>query len=223
VVVLFATACGEPEYTGPTVHVHGVVHEYRTVGLRPVTPDIDVCVYDEPSMPCSISDAEGIYALDVPVGETGLVYRGELFVTGVGVLTTVEGQDIELYDSSVLSRTDLKLLTGIAGVTLELGTGILAFEIGQTPGVIAHLDPPAGVGPVYHNNDNLPDPTQIATTYDARGEYANLPPGNYTVTFQRLNTTFTARSPGGGWPRPGGAAFPVVADAITGIGVDVHE
>jgi hypothetical protein len=134
-----------------------------------------------------------------------------LFVRTTG---TEDAED----DVNIISEAVAKQFADTLGYALDPEK---AFVTAQTlnpaylgvEGITVELTPNAGVGPFYLGPSGLPDESIKATTITGIAFFAEVPPGDYTVTFSGKNCEVTDY----GWKAkgPGTSSVPAVADTQT--------
>jgi hypothetical protein len=217
--LLLCAACGADGYSGPTANLAGMVYEYQASGYQAPIPGAKVCVVGEPSIDCANTDMFGKYELrGAPIGETAVVFSAESFTSSVATVTL--DADAEL-SQRLATHNDLLLLSAAAGVTLKAGTGLIVPQFYGLAGATVSISPSKGDGPVYFNAENVPDPSLTSTTKSGLVAFGNLPPGEYTVTYEHPAATFRLDLPWA-WSDGDGARTRVIADAISGFTVFIE-
>lgn len=87
---------------------------------------------------------------------------------------------------------ELDKYCAIASTVARMGGSLFVYLRQGMPGVNVGLTPavPPECGPIYFNEEVLPDATQEATSIDGGVLFYRLPPGDYTMTATRAGTTF---------------------------------
>ncbi len=90
-----------------------------------------------------------------------------------------------------VAKATFQALLQFAGANQDNSNGILVYQT-LTPtnhlmdlgigGVAVALEPQAGDGPLYTNQDGLPDRDLTETTINSTAAYLNVPPGGYDLT-----------------------------------------
>jgi hypothetical protein len=217
-LVVVCAACGSDAYSGPTATVTGNVHEYDPDGVQAPIAGAEVCVLDQPSIECAVTDADGNYSLKAPTGETALVISADTYSTSVVAATVGSGT---MGSHRLITRSDLLYIASTSGITLKSGLGLVVLQFHGRAGVTTSISPAKGQGPIYFNAQQVPDPSLPETSASGFVAFTNLPEDEYTVAYELAGSTFTIDPPGG-WPEGGGARMPVVADAISGMTIAVQ-
>lgn len=130
----------------PSVTLNGVVTDF---GSPNPVPNLDVCVFEQESIPCAVTDAKGAYTLmGVPSAE------GAIEFTGVGRFPSLfwgsgPTEDDELNYNS-LSALAAAVLAAALGEEIDDASGHLALAVSDGKGTLVSgvtftLDPPSGV------------------------------------------------------------------------------
>jgi hypothetical protein len=192
-------------------------------------PGAQVCVYDDATIPCVTTDANGSFVL------AGLPPRTNLSVavtkTGYSpILKPIRTGSAPMDGSSNPIRMTLTSdPQPPIGVPVSWSTtGQLAFfALGPSDagglaadiGASVTLAPSGGNGPFYVTSDGYFDTSATATEGGGIGYYYNVPPGNYTLTFMDpVNNCapIDALFSGYGFPDPPTSVqFPIVAGYTT--------
>jgi hypothetical protein len=193
-------------------------------------PGVKVCVYQQPSIPCVMSDADGVYTLEglPPLQDIAITYEKDGFRPTLKAIETAStdtdatgnptyfepATDADPPIGSAVDWTDKGWVSFFA-----LGPGALNGDAGSTvkivgdPGATVTISPQSGVGPLFVTDDNQFD-TSATKLIDLSGYVFNVDPGTYTMTFTDPNNDCEPISfPFGGWGYPGDShnlSFPVV-------------
>lgn len=194
-----------------------------------------VCVYQNDAIPCATSAADGTFTLrglpvmtDIAITIVKDGYRSTLRAVetastnmdGTGNPTTLVS--VNAPDPPVPVTVDWQnkgQLTIFAIAPLADAGG----TYGGDPGATVSLSPMSGSGPYFLHNDGTYD--LAATSFvDVPGQYVNLDPGTYEVTFtDALHNCAPISTPFGEWGYPApplSVKFPIVAGYTTGpIGI----
>lgn len=194
-----------------------------------------VCVYQNDSIPCATTAADGTFTL------SGLPLQTDLVITVVkdGYRSTM--RPIETASTNMDGTGNAISLTPVTApdppvpVTVDwqnkgqLSVFAIAPQAdagntyGGDPGATVALTPMSGSGPYFLHNDGTFD--LAATSFvDVPGIYVNLDPGSYEVTFtDTIHNCAPISTPFGqfGYPAPPTSVkFPIVAGYMTGpIGI----
>jgi hypothetical protein len=190
------------------------------------------CVYQQPSIPCATTGANGVFTLrglpttsDVVVEVTHPGFRPVLRpietastpMDGTAFPISLRSNDA---DDSVLPVTldwsGKGVVTFFAIAPLPDGGGV---TFGGDPGATVGLTPDAGDGPYFFQDDGTFVASATALV-GASGEYVNLDPGTYEITFaDAVHDCAPISAPFGGYGFPVpplSVRIPVVAGHITG-------
>jgi hypothetical protein len=186
-----------------------------------------VCVYQDPTIPCVMSDATGKFTLaglpmmsDVVVSMTKTGYLPVLLPIETGS-TDMDGSPAGPFPmtasatssaSSVPTTVDLIAKGMLVFFAIMPDNGSLSSVVGAI-GTKVSLSPMDGSGPFFQTNHSAIDPSATSVV-DQNGFYFNLDPGTYQLTFADphfdcapLSTPF-----GFGFPSPPSAVkFPIAA------------
>ncbi len=176
----------------------------RRVSGGPPVEGVKVCVYQNPAIPCVMTDANGDFTLAglpptthiaVTLEKSG--YYSELLAIGTPATDTT---------NNVLPQFISPVIPGfpaLPGVTLDSQkgsvtlfaagpdndagvSGVSGNGVGSNPGLTMAFMPQSGDGPFFVNSDNTFAPT--ATSFVALlSQTFNVAPGMYTITFTDPN------------------------------------
>jgi hypothetical protein len=217
---------------GPPLSVSGNIVELSlsTAPPNPV-PDMKVCVYGLPSVPCVYSDSAGDYTIvGVPGGNDLLLeYTKTGFYPVLRTITT-GSTDLELGSIPYPTVAQAKLFATLVGTQLDETRGqVLAMALktvvladgGTTfagqEGVSAAMTPKSGAGPFYTAANSVPDPTAAATSSNGVGLFANVNPGEVEIEMKH-GTKSCQRYADGAWQGSTATAsrVPVIAGYLIG-------
>lgn len=148
-------------------------------------PDTEVCVVEPAGLGCGTTDATGRVTLEVPA-ETDVVFRSTRTDRVPGIFPYTSGTTAAEIEVDTVEPILAEALLLGAGVTAVEGTGmILLLARGpsgggaEAAGMTFALG--AGDGPFYFEGSQ-PMPELTETTSAGAVAWANLPPGDYTIT-----------------------------------------
>jgi hypothetical protein len=197
---------------------------------------VEVCVYQKSSIPCVMTDKNGIFTL------TGLPAFTDIVLTlkKSGYLPNLKPIETASDDMDGLSTGQAISMGGGAAPTLPLtvdwlGKGQVIFfavTLGPTGnpsesvgdvGATVTLSPASSDGPYYLGPQNTLEPSATSIV-DTAGLFFNLDPGTYEVTFHDPTkdcAPISTQFGGFGFPSPPSSVkFPILAGYLTnGIGV----
>lgn len=182
-----------------TVSFIGLLQDYQT---NKAVADAEVCVMDEPAVPCVATNIYGIYNLPGVPNDRDVI----LTFTKTGYIPV--GKHHGMRQASAFPVTHIVPeamqadVQGAIGEALDDTKGSLFFvvlEEIQAPhaGATIKLEPQAGTGPFYIDTSFLPDASLNATSDNGRASIWNVPPGDYTVTVSSPSKTCEVNQ---GWP-----------------------
>lgn len=172
---------------GTAALVTGDVHDMAT-GER--LPGVAVCVYERDEIPCTTTDADGVFELaGVPVDEpVAIRFARESFRPALHtIVVPPDAGGIRITDYPLLTEALVALfvtMTGIVGFDPALGIGGIEARLGDgspATGAAIALVPAAGIGPIYVDAEGIPDPTLTGVDEGGLAAWANLPAGRYGV------------------------------------------
>jgi hypothetical protein len=217
---------------GPPISVSGYVVELALSQAtdKPV-PNMKVCVYGVPSVPCVTTNSIGYYQVQgVPGGnEILLEFTKDTFFPVLRTVTT-GSTDIELgsipYPTVALANlfgtlvntkidTSKGQVLAMALKTVILPDGGTGFT-GQED-VSAAMTPKSGQGPFYTTASSVPDPAATATSTNGVGLFANVEPGDVEIEMSHPTKSCT-RYVEGAWQGSTSTAsrVPVIPGYIIG-------
>jgi len=197
------------------------------VDLIATTPvaDMQVCLYQMPSVACVKTSANGSYTLTgVPANQEVLLeYTKASYLPTLVTVKTVAGP-MSVGQFLAPTVTAANALATIVGVSMSPNKGHILVTAFQGPAgsfsgqdnVAASIVPKSGTGPYYLNASNVPDLALTATSTSGIGLFANVDPGDVEVTL----THFTKTCPrlGTSWTgsKPNASKVKIVAGYLTG-------
>jgi hypothetical protein len=216
---------------GPPVSVSGA-----TLALTNSAPIVgfQVCVYQNPSVPCVMTNALGDYTISGVPGNSELLL--EFTKTGYfPVLRTIttDTTDMDIGAITHPSTAEANAFAGLVGTSIDPTKGqVLALALetvllsdggsgfyGQD-GVVASMTPMSGTGPFYTTGDPpIPSTTATATDGSGIGLFANVTPGEVEVEMTHPTKACT-RYVQAAWQgtTPTASRVPVVAGYLVGGG-----
>ncbi|MCU0675290.1 MAG: hypothetical protein MUE69_21165 [Myxococcota bacterium] len=157
-------------------------------------PGTEVCVIEPAGYGCGITDAAGLVTLEVPA-RTEVLFRSTRSDRVPGIFPYTSGDAPEEIEVDTVDPTLAQVLVIGAGVEAMPGTGqILLLARGpsgggaEAEGMTFSLG--AGDGPFYFGGSQ-PMPELTATTSDGAVAWANVPPGEHTITAEGAATCVT--------------------------------
>lgn len=200
-------ACGGDEPEPKRVPVEGDVLEFlkEVPGPRVVGAKVSVLEHPERSF---VTGEDAHFALEANEGEDfTLLVEHEGFKTtqtatmrpgpnGIAPFSVqVVSNNLYILLSAVVPlRPELDKYCAVATTTARMG-GSLYVRLRQgMPGVRVALDPPvpAESGPIYFNEDVLPDPAQQGSSIDGGVLFYRVPPGDYRMTASKDGNVFNS-------------------------------
>jgi hypothetical protein len=180
-----------------------------------------VCLLDHHEVPCSATDGIGKWSMDLPPTDSYVLYaitfsaRQHLGYTGIGTVSPYIAPGPQVTSSwpgGVGLETDAwatDFFAKQAGFTYPTqGTGFVDVRLHiRNPlglaGATVEISSPTAKGPVYENEMFTPDPSITSTTLAGAAWFANVPPGEFTVTVHSSMATCSTRhfeGNDGWWP-----------------------
>lgn len=198
---------------GPTIVVSG---DYTDFLAGNKVQDATICVRNQPDVECVTTDSAGAFEL-VQVEPGPIVLQFEHEDSAIHI-THVSGEEDFSAFQTVLSRAAVTLLAELSGGKVDPTRGAVALSaVGQigtgVEGVTAELsDSEGAIGPIYLNEDGLPDLEATATSNAGFYGWANVSPGEHTLTVSHPTRTCTnSLDPDGS----AGITMEVIADGVT--------
>ncbi len=205
-------------------------------GGLPGVAGAKVCAYQMPSVPCVMTDSDGIFTLAglPPLADVLITFDKDGYRPIAQPVETassdMDGTGNPLYmgrtsdpDPPIGGAVDWQNKGQVA--FFVLGPNALLGDAGTAyvgdPGATVTVTPATGgIGPLFLTDQNTFD-ASAKTLIDLQGEAYNLDPGNYTMTLGDPNNDCEPISYGfGGWGYPGAAHqvnFPVIPGYTTGL------
>jgi hypothetical protein len=197
---------------------------------------VEVCVYEKSSIPCVMTDKNGMFTLSGLPALTDIV----LTLKKSGYLPNLKAIETASTDMDGLAAGQAISMGGGSAPALPvdvdwLGKGQVTFfaatlsptgdpteSVGDV-GAKVTLSPTSGNGPYYLGPNNALDPSATSIV-DTAGLFFNLDPGNYEITFDDPTkdcAPISTQFGGFGFPSPPSSVkFPIMKGYITnGVGV----
>lgn len=173
---------------------------------------IDVCAMDKrgavrADVTCARSDAEGKIAMELPK-DSELMIRCQSDTYGPAYMTWAIGTaDIDAGTFGLLTASTTELLVTLAGGKPSATQGAITVNVYEdlvlrtkrVAGAKVTIQPKVGVGPVYIGENGTPSRTLSASTEGGPAVFADIDPGEVTITIEHPTRTCTG---GFGWPTP---------------------
>jgi hypothetical protein len=241
IVLAWLPGCGSDSTSGPDAMVDamvdaptsdamlsmlsGIVNGFANGPPYPVIAGATLCVDGRSDLPCAMSDSTGHFRLGVPIG---VDYAPRVGLAGYETQLSPRkgGGSGEVYFLG--TDTEMAAIANLAGGTYPSSTSgymtLLIFDLSNQPlgGAQVHISPASGVGPIYFNAQQDPDPTLSATTSAGQANgglgFWNVAPGMVDVMVTSTTNPNCRFIINGSWPSPTpGAAtrIPVEAGART--------
>jgi hypothetical protein len=188
---------------GPMVRLSGVAFDFGAP-LTPLTR-AEIGAAEFPAL-STVTDASGLYALDVPDGAdvTLFIRAGGSFPEMHLQTLHTAGEDLTDVNFQTISELFYDIFAGIIGIDpdperCQIATTVnvaavkglsledfVHYGAHGIPGATVSIEPAVdpALGPVYFDASTIPDWTLPETTTDGGVVFANLPPGVYTLTAQ---------------------------------------
>jgi hypothetical protein len=202
---LVACSHADPD-PGPTASIRGDVFAFISEVSGPRVAGATISVLEDPSK-SAVTDAGGHFEIDgLPVGsEATLVLSHPDFYPTQSATYTVGPNGIDPFAFQVLSQPLFKLLSSlftnieqethcaIATTITRLGGTVHVHVRQGEPGATLTIAPTAAdmKGPIYFNEQVIPDMKLAATTKDGGALYYHVPPGIYTISATKPGYRFT--------------------------------
>lgn len=166
-----------------------------------VVAGAQVCVLDHPEVPCTTSDADGVFLLMADLsGPVALDVTHDDYFSGIFHLEVDEmGGSFLGAPLVALAFAGLFDATGAPAdpTKAHLASGLMFMDGGPALGATVTITPASGIGPVYFAGGG-PDPSATGIT-DGPFAAINLDPGEVTVTYSHPSAT-CARRARASWP-----------------------
>ena len=188
-ILMALTACGDDAGSGGAPPSSNVRFTVQVLDAQ--TPDVlegvELCVADQPDIPCAVSDAQGNVELSLPANSE-LMIRCEGPEHGPMYMTwTIGDADIDADTFRIVKSGTIDALLGIAGAEAWPEQGAIIANVysdldAKEPvaGASFVISPAAG-GPVYLDETPLPDPELTATTIGGPGVFFDIEDGEITI------------------------------------------
>ena len=199
------------------VRVSGTVFE--SAGGAPIA-GVTVCIVDQPTIPCAVTDPSGSYTTTLPALTSPLDIAFNVAAAGHLGVTELFHESLSGTgwpgQVSLLADASATTLLGQAGFTYpSAGTGFIQLCIGAGHvGVIPVVSPMSSTGPVFLDPTGTPDPTLEAVTSNGYVLVGNLTQGKVEIT---ASQPCDVHRFGDSWleTKPGTVTGLVVAGSIT--------
>jgi hypothetical protein len=167
------------------------------IGAAPPLSGVQVCIYQNSAIPCVTSQDDGTFTLSglPPRTDIALTFNKDGYLPALRPVQTasanMDGRDLPQQMIPASGSTpalgvsiDLQNKGQIQAFAVVLGNAVSDGGVGvaSAPGTQVALSPMSGNGPYFLNNQNQFDLS--ATTFQGIvGNYYNVDPGTYTLTF----------------------------------------
>ncbi len=190
----------QPETIGFTVTLTDALSDEPT-GLE----GVEVCAAERDDVPCATSDADGFVAMELPANSE-LMLRCSGGGYGPMYMTWSIGEsDIAAGQFGLIAEDRMPPLFAIAGADEWPEKGAIIVNVyddleersTRVAGATFTISPDDGGGPVYVNEQPLPDPELQATTLGGPAVFFDLQDGEVEIAIAHTERTCGA---GFGWP-----------------------
>ncbi len=190
---------------------------------------VQLCIYQHPELPCTETDSEGQFSLNVPANSEVAVTLALAGYAGIVVPIVTSNQDQKGWEIGLPTSASTQGFYGAApGATYpDPARGFLAVFLnpGNNPqsgltGAVVSIAPASGEGPIYAGQTfTVADPTLQATSTSGVARFANVGLGVVEVTIGP--NTLSCNPNFGGWsaPDPNAVRVPIVAGFETHVGL----
>jgi hypothetical protein len=156
---------------------------------------VEVCHFEREDLPCTTTDRQGQFRMQVPPGRSHLTYRHAGHQARLRVIR-VEEDPTDLGSLEVVFTNEyIDRQADNLGVTHVPGTGLLGLTVSgpERGDVRMVVEPTEGDGPYYVGPNLEYDPALEATVAAALtgGGVFNVPPGTYEVSVAREDAECT--------------------------------
>lgn len=155
-------------------------------------PDVEVCVFDQPAIPCAVTDASGQYTILLPSGKDVILsYSKPDFFSKLRMVSAEHAKGIHFiwYFQRI---TWYQAITAELIGTADFGKAALTPQSTGVAGLKFTMDPVSGVGPMYAEDVTFKLKTLLTETSTLGvGAFLNVEDGVYTVTFHHPTKTCT--------------------------------
>ena len=193
----------------------GTVRDFQS---RTGVAGVRVCVYQQPEIPCTLSDQDGAYRLTVPPGDLIMIYDQGQSPIIPQLTPLIVGDESFTWNQIVVGEASSAMMFGLWGQENDPTLGSVSVTSFVSPresdglqGAVTRMDPASGAGPLYTANGV---PSAVASVTDTNGlaAFLNVEPGEAyeaSVSKEGWNCVVPSeREP---------ASFPVVAGHLTGV------
>jgi hypothetical protein len=215
-----------PQPSPVSVTVQGFV---ETEAAAPIA-EATVCLNDL-NGPCARTGPTGDFSLQIPAHSDAAITARASGFGQVVVAVSTRGKNWAAF--KIVLRSDATLqarYSGIGGLHSDAGTGYV-YATAQAPdgsptgleGVTMDVTPKPGRGPLYFAPTSDPDPQRTATSTWSSALFADVPPGEITLTFGPAAVTCVPSY--GGWPSslPSSVRVPIAAGFETRVVMRCHK
>jgi hypothetical protein len=193
----------------PTIAISGTVRDLQ-VGVWPLLEGVQVCLKDC-SIPCAISNAEGQWMLSgIPAYSLIVLLFSKAGYASSAVARTTgaeDGQTLQVLPTEDVANLMAKAagfewpLQGKAIINVGTSSSSATMPVAvQLAGSTVSISWPPLKGPVYADEDWIPDPS-LTETSEAGWAFFQVDPGEYTVTANHPGRVCTPDA-FVGWPGP---------------------
>jgi hypothetical protein len=193
-------------------------------------PEATVCL-NELNGPCGRTGPTGGFSLQIPAHSDAAITARAPGFGQVIVAVSTRGKNWAAFKIMLhLDATLQARYSGIGGMHSDASTGYV-YATAQAPegspigleGVTMVLTPKPGRGPLYFAPTSDPDPQRTATSTWSSALFADVPPGEVTLTFGPAAVTCVPFY--GGWPSslPNSVRLPIAAGFESRVVMRCHK
>lgn len=166
-----------------TLTINGMLTELTATGAGGPIAGATICVVLPLGGPCVTSAADGSFtATGIPAStEMLLELTAPTFFPALATVTS--GTTDVAFSYLMATRATVSTLGLIIGERIDATKGQIFVQSGDLAGVTVTLAPASGTGPFYSGATGIPSRTLTETTTSGASVFANVPAGDYVVTF----------------------------------------
>jgi hypothetical protein len=193
---------------------------------------VTVCAYNHPELPCTMSDAAGVFNEAIPANDKTGVLFDKAGYGSMLIAVQTQGNDWANTTETMSTTAELQTYFAAGGITypdaangfLRVTASNMGKPIGEAGATFA-LVPPSGMGPLYADTNNLASTALTATSSGGIGRFGTLAPAPTMEVGAHCPPGTVAQLSYFGWPVStdiSKGTFPIVAGYETHIGFDCN-